>query len=457
MMANKSKRRTPQRVANARSNTRTGYSLTGTYPKASRKRQVWDQAGYPDFVDAEMLFNESRRNGIARGIINLKAGETWQNDPIIYDGDEDPKRRKESPTEFEQALDFWAGKWNLWERLQGADRRQMVMRYSGIVIFAREPSKASPDEKMQRLASPAAITKIMPVFETQIEVTEAIDDFGSPDYGQPKYFQFRTNVPGARNQFIEQDFRLHPSRVITFAEGADDGSIYGVPEFESYFNALCDLEKIRMSGGEGFFKNASQKIGINLDPKLTQGLTSDQQEAFDDNIDDFNRDMNKALVLAGADAKMLQSQIADPKEFAQMCKEEIAAGSGIPLTIIVGMQTGRLASDEDQTQKNVMIKTRQNKWGDHMIKKTLEWLIKYGALPQPEGKITVIWPDISEPSFKDKVDVIDKMMQTNERAVKALQDSVYSTEYMQQFAGIETDDVDREEPPEGDDDEAMAE
>ena len=71
-----------------------------------------------------------------------------------------------------------------------------------------------------------------------------------------------------------------------------------------------------MSGGEGFYKNASQKISINLDPKLTQGLSEEEQDAFDENIDDFNRDMNKALVLAGAEAKSLQATMSDPKEYA---------------------------------------------------------------------------------------------------------------------------------------------
>ena len=393
---NGNSRTAPQRSSRF-GNSNIGYELVGGYNGADRKRQIWDQAGYPELVLPEMLWNSSRRNGIARGILNLKAGESWQDDPIIYDGDEDPKRREDSPTEFEMAIDKWAEEWELWERLAGADKRQMVMRYSGIIIFAREPEKARPEDPLQILDGPEAITKLMPVFETEIEVLEGIQDASSPDYGQPKNFHFRSEVVGSRNTWIEQDFTLHPSRVVTFAEGADDGSIYGISEFESYYNALLDLEKIRMSGGEGFYKNASQKISINLDPKLTQGLSEEEQDAFDENIDDFNRDMNKALVLAGAEAKSLQATMSDPKEYAQLAYNEIAAGSGIPLTIIIGMQTGRLASDEDQTQKNVLIQTRQKKWNTPMIKKFLKRLIKYNALPRPTGKINVVWPDISEP------------------------------------------------------------
>ena len=89
--------------------------------------------------------------------------------------------------------------------------------------------------------------------------------------------------------------------------------------------------------------------------------------------------------MRGAEAKSLQATMSDPKEYAQLAYNEIAAGSGIPLTIIIGMQTGRLASDEDQTQKNVLIQTRQKKWNTPMIKKFLKRLIKYNALPRPNG------------------------------------------------------------------------
>ena len=429
-----------------------GYELVGGYHAADRKRNIWDQAGYPELVIPEMLWNMSRRNGLARGIIELKVGETWQDDPIVYDGDEDPKRRKENPTEFEKALDKWADEWELWSRLEGADKRQKVMRYSGLIIFAREPEEAQSTDQLQKLAGPEAVTKLMPVFESEIEVNEAIQDPSSPDYGQPRHYHFRSETTGSRNTWIENDFILHPSRVIPFAEGADDGSIYGVPEFESYFNALLDLEKVRMAGAEGLFKNASQKISINLDPKLTQGLTDDDQDAFDENIDEYSKNMNPALVLAGAEAKTMQSNMSDPKEYSQLAYNEVAAGSELPLTIIIGMQTGRLASDEDQTQKQIVIQKRQKKWATPMVKKTVKHLIKYNALPQlSNGKLTVCWPDITEPSFKDKVDAVDKMMSTNEKAVKAQQSSVYSTEFMQEFAGVEVEDVEQD-PLEGEPD-----
>lgn len=429
-------------------NSNIGYELVGSYHGADRKRQIWDQAGYPELVLPEMLWNESRRTGYAKGIMDIKVGEAWQDDPIVYDGDEDPERRKKNPTEFEQAIDKWAEEWELWNRIEGADRRQIVMRYSGLIIFAREPEKSAPDKPMQTLVGPEAITKIMPVFETQIEVNEAIQDPNSVDYGQPRHFHFRSEVVGSRNTWMEQDFILHPSRVVTFAEGADDGSIYGIPEFESYFNALLDLEKTRMSGGEGSYKNSSQKIAINLDPKLTQGLSEEQQDDFDNNIDDFNQDMNRALVLAGAEAKSLQATMSDTSSYSKLAENEVAAGSGLPWTIIVGQQTGRLASDEDQTQKNVVIERRQKKWVTPMVKKMLKKLIEINALPKPQNKITVCWPDITEPSFSDKVSTSKEMMATNELSVKAQQDPIYSTEYIQKYVGVEVEQIERE-PVEG--------
>ncbi len=83
-----------------------------------------------------------------------------------------------------------------------------------------------------------------------------------------------------------------------------------------------------------------------------------------------------------------------------------------------------------------------------MIKKTLKKLIEINALPKPSNKITVCWPDITEPSFKEKVNITKEMMATNELSVKAQQDPVYSTEFIQEFAGVEVEVLERE-PVEG--------
>ena len=63
-------------------------------------------------------------------------------------------------------------------------------------------------------------------------------------------------------------------------------------------------------------------------------------------------------------------------------------------------------------------------------------------------KLTVCWPDITEPSFKDKVTTGKEMMATNELSVKAQQDPVYSSEYIQEYVGIEVEQIERE-PVEG--------
>ena len=432
-----------------RGSSNIGYELVGGYHGADRKRNIWDQAGYPEQVYPEMLWNMYRRDGIASGIVNLKADETWQDDPIVYDGDEDPERRKNNPTEFEIALDKWADVWDLWGRLQGADKRQMVMRYSGIIIICKEPQAAESTDPLQKLLGPEAIVNLMPVFESEIEVNEGITDENSPYYGQPKYFHFRSEVTGSRNTWIENDKNYHPTRIITFAEGADDGSIYGIPEFESYYNSLLNIEKIETAGGEGFYKNASQRKVYKMDPTLTQGLSTEVIEGITESIDETERNMNGTYVVAGGDLNAIQSQMTDPKEYAQISFNKVAAGSQLPMTVIIGMQTGRLASDEDQTQKNVLIKKRQRKWATPMIKKTLKHLIKYNALPQPDNKITVCWPDITEPSMEAKVNIGKTMMETNKIAVEAQQDSVYSTEHIQTFTGVEVEDVERNELPEG--------
>lgn len=63
----------------------------------------------------------------------------------------------------------------------------------------------------------------------------------------------------------------------------------------------------------------------------------------------FKKDSNNSLMLLGAKANNLQSSLQDPYNYWQICMNEIAACTGIPVTILIG-QIPPPASDEDQKQ-----------------------------------------------------------------------------------------------------------
>lgn len=389
-----------------------GYELTGTYHGADRKRMLYDQAGYPDTVEPGMLFNMYRRFGIARAIVNLKPNKTWQKPPVIYEGDVDPERRERNPTAFEKQWDKYSAKWKVWERLLGADKRQRVMRYSGLLIICREPSKRRPREALSRLVGPEAIIKFKPVFETEIVINEAYQDITDPRYGLPKYYQFRARTPGSRNPWENEQYTLHPSRVIPFAEDADDDSPYGISALEAAYNALLDMEKVRMAGAEGLYKKAKQRTVINLKDEAGAAPTTNETDGMNDAIDEFERNFNDMLLLQNAEATTLDTTIADPKSAWYLGLHEIAALEETPSTILIGQQTGRLASDEDNSYFNNTIKTRRQNWGESMIFTFIDRMTEIGALDEHE-ELTVEWDNISDPTQNEKLDSATKMTSIN--------------------------------------------
>lgn len=428
-----------------------GYELTGTYHESSRKRNLYDQAGYPDIVVPDMLFNMYRRFGLAKAVVDLKPNKTWQKPPVVYEGEADKDRRAEKPTEFEKVFDKYAKKWKLWDRLLGVDKRQRVMRYAGLLIICREPTARKPHEPLERVIGPEAIVKFKPVYETEIIINEAHQDITQPEYGLPKMFQFRARTPGSRNPWENEQYELHPSRVITFAEGADDDSPYGVSSLEPVYNALMDAEKTRMAGAEGQFKKAKQRTVINLDEEIGSPPDADEDDpelaAMHEAIDKFERDMNNMLIMQGASAQTLDTTLADPNSAWMLAVNEIAAAEETPATIFIGQQTGRLASDEDNTYFASTVTSRRKSFGSDMVLTFIERLTDIGALPR-HGELTIEWDNISDPTQSEKLDSASKMAAVNKTDFDAGgSGAIFSENEMRETAGfepLEEDELERE-------------
>jgi hypothetical protein len=114
---------------------------------------------------------------------------------------------------------------------------------------------------------------------------------------------------------------------------------------------------------------------------------------------------DNVLNVAGVDVEQLQMSMNNPDEAWMMCINEYAASRDIPVTILIGQMTGRLASDEDQTHYGQKIMSRRETQTTDLIKYVIRHLISIGAVSQPENEITITWDDITEPSTKDKLEM----------------------------------------------------
>jgi len=398
-----------------------GYQLSPGYACGDTKRNVWANVGYPEVVDFEMLWSISTR-GIGKAGIHRIVNKCWQEDPIITDGENDGERE---PTPFEQDLEVLINDHHLFARLKGADWRNRVGRYAGIIPIVKETNPGDSMSEMTRLLGVKSVLKLVPVFESQIDVTEVgtNSDFNDPNFGMPEHYNYRSYVAGDRNPVTNDQKQLHPSRVFVFAEGADDGSIFGVPTNEAGYNALLDMEKVGGAGAEGLYKNAKQRTVIKINDAATAQVISndkDKKAKFDDNVHAFERDLDGMLTVYGMDVHTLQSTLSDPTHPWTIQLNTYCATIECPATILIGQQTGRLASDEDQKDWSLTAQSRcNNVLTPSLIIPFLKYMVDIGAMRPPNDKIMVEWPNFVEASPAEKLDNGKKMEEINKLAREA--------------------------------------
>ena len=228
----------------------------------------------------------------------------------------------------------------------------------------KEPNEPL-DSELNGLGS---LVEMVPLYESQLEVMSTDNDPKSDNYGLPTMYQFNSAASGNRNEKARASFNIHPSRIVLAAEGADDGGIYGVSSLEACFNSLMDIRKIMGAGGEGFYRNAAQRFTFNLEDPMAAQQNLELLESFNENFDEFIQSpFRRAMWTPGMKAESIQSDLINPKEFFFNCLHDISAASKIPATILIGQQTGRLASEEDSTHFLTMVQSRRANFITEMI------------------------------------------------------------------------------------------
>jgi hypothetical protein len=396
-----------------------GAKLGGGYHFADTKRDVWTVAGYPDKVLFSNLWNMQARFGIAKAGIHRIVDKCWQSPPKITDGPNDGKR---ALTAFEKDLDVLINKHALFARLKGADWRNRIGRYSGIMPIVTEiDTSTRPESPASKSRGIESLFKLVPLLESQLDVTDvnSNSNINSPDYGMPEYYNLRQDVEGDRNPVVNVEIQLDPSRVFIFAEGADDGSIFGIPANEAGYNSLLDLEKICVAGSEGHYKNAKQRTVVNVSDNQVANVLSTNKEkkaVWEQAAADFASGFDTMLTTYGMEVHQLQSTLSDPTHPFTNSLNVYAASISIPATILIGQQTGRLASDEDQSDWAKTAESRRQNTLTPSIIAFLEYLVGRGIMNKPSDKIMVEWDGLSEPSSSERLTNGKSMAEMNKLA-----------------------------------------
>jgi len=394
---------------------------SGGYDGADALHNVFEDFGYPAKVSFANALNMYRRFGPAKAVVEIPVNLSWMKAPKV-----------EGSEQFNTAFDELVEKLNLWNRLKGLDNRQRVGQYAGMFVQAADGQTV--DKELTSLGSLGAVHNLKPVYEGQLRVSTTDEEPTSENFGNPTMYEYNSTGFGNNNPDSSVSLRIHPSRLIMASEGADDGSIYGISSLEAIFNDLMDLRKISGAGGEGFYQNTRNAPVINMSPDHQQ-LSADELDDLEDALDDYNAKLSKKMVVQGMEFEYPSVSLDNPKDFADNSRNNIASGSFMAVAIIFGQQMGVRASDKDFDMIMLFVQSRRENFLNELVKKFIDWCIKYGVLPASEYEIE--WDDMTAASDEEKIALADSMMGVNEKATRGQLSPAFEVDEVREAAGFE--------------------
>lgn len=416
-------------------------------PNIDQKHQrLWQGFGYPEEITATMFRYAYERYAPATAGINRIIDKCWQAYPEILEEGEDDKAS--SPWELsvknlmKSAFPF----------IKDTDRRNAVNRFSGLILQIRDGGRWDEPvnlTKTRRLKN-RSIVRYIPAWEEQLRVSAWQNDELSENYGQPTMYEYQESkiLELATDGQPNRSLRIHPDRIIIFAEGSFDGSLYsGVPMLRAGFNDLIDMAKVSGSSAEGFLKNASRQLHTNYNKDSVTASSLAQQmgvpveelaDLLNDDIAALNEGIDAAMFTMGADVQVLSVAPADPEPSWRTSANHFAASLMLPFTILFGQQTGRLASDEDKADYAMRGKQRRENWLDWIISVFIDRMIAFGIVDKAPAKgYYVKWDDLLAPSDADRADLLSKLGTANKSFFDAGQGALLSVDEARALAGME--------------------
>ena len=384
----------------------------------TKQQQAWFDFGWPEQLSFDMLYNMFKRSGIAKCVVTTPPDICWKTHPIIWEGKsaEEAQKRK-TRTAFENSVDELADRLSIYQLMRQADVKGRIGYYSAFIIqIAGQGEEIDWSKPLGRIR-PEQVVKVIPVYSEQLRPSTWDEDRTSIRYGQPLTYNYQEAAVGSTDDSIKRSETIHHSRVIVFTENPESDSIRGIPELEGSFNDLLMIELICGSGGQGFWKNAANKLHFNITDPQAAPVQEQEKADMEQSLEDFTTELDKFLLTSGIDVNKLEAVLADPDPFYQMYLSNIAASSRIPKNRLSGSQTGVLAGDKDEAAFLSEMMSRRQNWCTQMVNQWIDWCIAHGVLPKV--RYVVEFDDLLSASDEQRFTLVDKMTQANDKHITA--------------------------------------
>lgn len=403
----------------------------------TKRRCSWSEYGWPETICFDDLHKLYSRQGIAFGVVNRLVKKCFQSNPWVIQGDESADSKSETAWDVE--FKRFAKDKKFWKALRQVDTRRLVGRYAALIL------QIADGKQWDQPISSGSLVRFIPAWQGQLTVKTWDTSPTSATYGQPTMWTFDeaavdpthadSTAPAGRQVDI------HPDRIIIFGDFRE-----GLSYLEPCYNDFVNLEKISGGSGESFLKNAARQMAVNFDKEIDLGKiaraygveTKDLQEAFQGAAHDLSTGGDRLMITQGADVSTLVAAVPDPEPHYSVSLQNIAASTGQPAKVIVGMQTGERASSEDLRGWNQECQGRRETDLADDIESAVNHLIRVKIVSAvPGGVFTVMWDNLAESTESEKADLADKYAGINQKLAGTGEAAPFTTEEIRNAAGKE--------------------
>lgn len=368
--------------------------LFGVSPDGKRDFNVL--FGYGEFLDYSDYLGMYKRGGIANVVVGKVAKSCWRDMPEIKVNDK--AILEEELLKLKKAKFFKA--------IERADILNRIGNFSVMLIGI--PDGLDLNLPVGSAKKDSFSSMYFNVYSYDgIEITQTDTDPASPRFGLPVLYQLQTvDVDGSQRKQVQVVAHIvHYTRIVHLAEGQLDSTIEGTPALQAPWNALTDKEKTRGSSAEAYFRNARQKLSLETSMGSKSDMSDDAKAKLKENVENFQNGWEDTLRLNNMTANMLQPSMESPRDPFDICVEEVAGTTGIPVRILTTKAGGTVTGSEDKATWNALVNDRQDQECTTYLLDALSIMDEAGILELPEES-EVIWPVQASLSEKESAEAM---------------------------------------------------
>lgn len=363
-------------------------------------RDLFKTLGYPEKIESSDLISRWRRQDIARAIVDRPVKATWRGNIELKEPDQEEK------TDLELAYAQMENDLSLKSIFMRVDRLAQLGDYAVILLGFDDSSPNTWPLPVTEGERQLRYLKV--ISEKNAEISTWEQDTSNERFGLPRTYNIKLKHPGEEEKTTS--IRVHHSRIIHVVPDKLENEVEGESVLKTAYNRLMDIEKLVGGSAEMFWRGARPGYAGKADPDYK--VDTDLEQKMQEQIQEYENDLRRIMVMEGVDFESLAQQVADPKGHIEVQIMMLSALTGIPSRILIGSEQGQLAAGQDSDHWKEWVHDRRTETAEPtIIRPFVKRMLRYGVLPEPLDDLLgyeVSWPDLFTLGEKDKAEVGSK-------------------------------------------------